>query len=174
MWLFSFFNKETVMTTLSKQEFKQSESIVTNMFRYAYWVHLDKEQATKVVCSTLAQLPDSTLPNVKCSEQQKLIVLRYLQSECKKHTESQLRSRPVAFTNLSKSFSLLSRSKKNVHAVRVKLRDIATIDRAIFVLIYIWELQLAQVADILQISQERAENGFNETIKNLQEILPSN
>lgn len=164
------------MTTKSTQVADQQSTIVTNMYRYAYWVYLDKEIAIQVVSSTLHQLADEELINAEFSRNTKIFMLKQLQSECEKNFNSQMPSRKFSLVKTINKFSgfIGSSKESNVQTLRSKLRKIQVIDRAIFVLAYLWDLRLVEVAEILQVSQERAEFGFNETLKDLRDVVASN
>lgn len=162
------------MSEITAQELEQSERIITNMFRYVYWVSLNEETATQVVRSTLRQLPKQYLQNSNCSESEKLVVLKQLQDEFKK----KISPGKIPYKNIFKNFvenrNYLAGRKSSVETIRATLQGISEIDRAIFVLIYLWEISLSQAADILQIPQERVKKGFDETLKTLQQVLPGN
>lgn len=164
------------MTTKTTRVADQQSTIVTNMYRYAYWVYLDKEIAIQVVSSTLRQLADEELLNAEISQNTKILMLKQLQSECEKNFDNQMPSRKFSLVKAANKFSgFIGSGKENhVQTLRSKLRKIQVVDRAIFVLAYLWDLRLVEVAEILQVSQERAEFGFNETLKDLREVVASN
>ena len=162
------------MPTSNAEELEQSERIVTNIFRYVYWVCLDKKTATQVVCSTLKRFPQQSLRKIKSDERKKLDVLRFLQSECAKNSVASSNSYRATFTNYFEKKNFHASSHQNVQMLRAKLRRISEIDRAIFVLIYLWEIDLEQAAEILKISPEQVRNGFDSTLNNLQAVLPGN
>ena len=162
------------MSFITTRELEQSERVISNMFRYVYWVCLNKQTATEVVRSTLRQLPKQYLQGANCSEQEKLEVLKFLQSEYKKSASVSTISYRKVFKNFFENRNYVSGPKKSVRSMREKLRNIAEIDRAIFVLIYLWEINLPQTADILQISQQRVKEGFDEALKTLQAVTPGN
>ena len=164
------------MTTKTTQVADQQATIVTNMYRYAYWVYLDKEIAIQVVSSTLHQLADEALLKAEFSQDSKIFLLKQLQSECEKSFDSQIPSRKFSLIGAKNKISgSIGNGKENsVQTLRSKLRKIKVVDRAIFVLAYLWDLRLVEVAEILQLSQERAEFGFNETLKDLRDVVASN
>ena len=162
------------MSTNKTQNFEHNEQIVTNMFRYVYWVSLNKETAMQVVSSTLNQLPKQYLQNPDYSQHEKLEVLKFLQNEFKKNTSPTKKSYKKIFSNFVENQNYYSGTKSGVQSMRAKLQSISEIDRAIFVLIYLWEINLSQAAEILQIPEQRVKQGFDETLKALQAVLPGN
>ncbi len=162
------------MSTVTAEELEQSERIITNMYRYVYWICLNKQTATEVVSSTLRQLPKQYLQGDNCSQQEKLEVLKFLQSEYNKNISPSTVSYRAVFTNFLENRNYSSGSRKSVQSMRATLQSISEIDRAIFVLIYLWEINLSQVAEILQIPQQRVKQGFDQTLEALQAVLPGN
>lgn len=162
------------MSTITERKLEQSERIIANMFRYVYWVCLNKQTATEVVRSTLRQLPTQYLQGAHSNEQEKLEVLKFLQSEYKRNISTPKLSYRTIFTNFFERRNYISGTKQSVQSMRVKLQNISEIDRAIFVLIYLWEINLSQVAEILQIPKEQVMEGFDKTLETLQAVLPGN
>ena len=162
------------MPTVTLQELEQSERIITNMFRYVYWICLNKQTASKVVRSTLRQLPKQYLQGADCNEREKLEILKFLQSEYKKNVSPSTIFYRTIFTNFFENRNYVSESEESVQSMRATLQRISEIDRAIFVLIYLWEINLSQAAEILQIPQQRVKEGFDQTLKTLQAVLPGN
>ena len=162
------------MPTVTLQELEQSERIITNMFRYVYWICLNKQTASEVVRSTLRQLPKQYLQGANCSAQEKLEVLKFLQSEYKKSVSLSTDSYRKIFTKFFENRNYISKSEEDVQSMRATLQGISEIDRAIFVLIYLWEINVSQAAEVLQIPQQRVKEGFDRTLKTLQAVLPGN
>ena len=146
--------------------------IISNMFRYAYWHFLDEEIAAQIVVSTLRIWSDNTcLTAVTINQQKKIELLKCLQQECeKKGVERRLiLTLQILFKNLTKRFN--NRKEKKYSVLRATLKQFSVTDRAIFVLLYLWNLSFEEVAEILRIPLDRVEKSINSHIPKLQNAI---
>ena len=150
-------------STLSNE---QRTNIAADLYRYAYWVHLNKETAIDIVSSTMHQLSDEVLLDFEGSNKRKMVVLKCLQTECEKNSNGRIVNKVQNVVH--------NGSENSVNALRSRLCNIELVNRTIFVLNYLWGLRLIEIAEVLSLSQERVEVGFNETLNDLRELSHGN
>lgn len=136
--------------------------LIADMYRYAYWIHLDKKTALQIVAETLNGIPEEELLNFDENNFNGMDMLKLLQLECEQITAPASHKQCFYQSCKQKLIQKIFHQDEDVmlQSMRTLLEKLPVTERAILALHYIWGLDAAQIAEILAISEHAAELGL--------------